>query len=480
MSKSALCLLGLPIGVVSEPSGDRTDREVSCRLLLSLYVLDLISWGAGRTMVYEILWFGDASGVSVVRLSLILTTVEVAVEFLGSYCAPRFYQRFGERSRQEKVHQFTTRGLASFALFVYTVSNAVGAIVYPAVGAAVHLGGHKSRTWLVILICVWAFQYPFLNQVADQAVEMALPHWLPTFRGVTIRLPGPRLCCGNLTTRVTSDSLALALNFMKFMLAVVLALAYVAARGQTSLRWAMVLSLCVFNAVCGTVLYRDRRLLRGVKDKKVEGEDAGVHGETTRWPCSLAGFEHSLIWFAVLAFGVPDQATNAILSLLTLRLNTLAFLAAVVVSAAIICVYFVRAIKKEAAAIESAMSDQRVAATAMHGAAEDAAESDGGGSICGVNVTEYGWWGLLVWISAAFMGAAALILLLGKHPSTFFVAIPFMLPVAVVAQMLKARFESYMFVHPEDSSSDINYWRNVFMVKPLLTLDPSTCTRTTY
>ena len=56
----------------------------------------------------------------------------------------------------------------------------------------------------------------------------------------------------------------------------------------------------------------------------------------------------------------------------------------------------------------------------------------------------------------------------------------FMLPVAVVAQMLKARFESYMFVHPEDRSSDINYWRNVFMVKPLLTLDPSTCTRTTY
>jgi hypothetical protein len=327
---------------------------------------------------------------------------------------------------------------------------------------------------------------------------------------------------------VSPESLALSLNLMKFGLAAILGLAYLTARSSLYLRWLLVLILCLTCSICSLILFcAAPDLLQGINLQTVdedfeqakEGAEEKAGGTFYFW--KLAGWENSLIWFAVLALGVPEQATNALLALLVnycsfhnlfspgfcpvisanyklfnifhsgifilprlcfqaLRLSTAVLAGAVVLSAVAIVTYFVIKIRKEALLLEDQGrldgEEEAKGDVTRGGSADGKKKSDvnkkcgvetfswGVWRLCGVQVSEYGTWSLLVWASSILLGSAAVVLILGSGRAAFYFSVPFILPAAVLSQALGARFDGYMFVHDESSSTSIMFWRNVFAV----------------
>eukprot|EP00468_Gymnochlora_sp_CCMP2014_P000255 CAMPEP_0167744094 /NCGR_PEP_ID=MMETSP0110_2-20121227/2387_1 /TAXON_ID=629695 /ORGANISM="Gymnochlora sp., Strain CCMP2014" /LENGTH=357 /DNA_ID=CAMNT_0007628551 /DNA_START=197 /DNA_END=1267 /DNA_ORIENTATION=+ len=199
------------------------------------------------------------------------------------------------------------------------------------------------------------------------------------------------------------------------------------------------------------------------------GENGEVFG-ASRWPWQLLPFENAVIWFAVLAFGVPSQAFNAILSLLTLRVSALIYAIVVVIAAISVVWYFSSRIKAEAMRIlesgkeleEQARSStvpERLEILAITPAKELGAKR----RMCGIEIPEFSVWVSIIWISCLLLGAATIALLFGGG-SVIYVAVPLLLPFALLVQMLTASFDGYLFMHPEDTSSDVQYWIQVFQV----------------
>eukprot|EP00954_Amorphochlora_amoebiformis_P023660 1361417-Amorphochlora_amoeboformis.AAC.1 len=75
---------------------------------------------------------------------------------------------------------------------------------------------------------------------------------------------------------------------------------------------------------------------------------------------------------------------------------------------------------------------------------------------------EFSVWVILIWISVVLLGGSSIALLLGGSNGIVYVAVPLLLPFALLTQLLTARFDGYMFMHPEETSSDVQYWKNVF------------------
>ena len=101
----------------------------------------------------------------------------------------------------------SARGLVQFAVSAYLTSATFAVVIYPLMGVLtqglgnsgggdddekIEGGGSVTRSPVMLLVFATCqiIQYPFLNQLGDQAVEMAQPHWLETFENTVLVTPG--------------------------------------------------------------------------------------------------------------------------------------------------------------------------------------------------------------------------------------------------------------------------------------------------
>ena len=66
-------------------------------------------------------------------------------------------------------------------------------VAYPFFGVVTAGLGYRTPTVFLAFALTQMIQYPLLNQLGDQAVEMAQPHWLATFDGLVLVSPGVQL-----------------------------------------------------------------------------------------------------------------------------------------------------------------------------------------------------------------------------------------------------------------------------------------------
>ena len=213
----------------------------AARFLLATVMLDAVAWGVGKIALVEVLRLAHALGFSVVFATLALAAAEAIIEFGASAAVPLLYRKTIDTKRRENDdddHEegaLSARGLTLFAVGAYHVSAAFALLAYPAIGlllaalvpslattgddddeihdkddnnhylgsggnyssggdqgdgsdgSAASLDGNGYALPLLLLFAaVQAVQYPLLNQLGDQAVEMATPHWLSTFEGLVL------------------------------------------------------------------------------------------------------------------------------------------------------------------------------------------------------------------------------------------------------------------------------------------------------
>ena len=110
----------------AELTAHQTAQQTSCRFLLSLFVIDSLSWAAFRIVQFEAIrnatmadsFSDDGFGMSPMVFVSLIVTVESTVEFVASAVTPALY-KFATGSRR-----FEVASLGIFCARAYTLSQA--------------------------------------------------------------------------------------------------------------------------------------------------------------------------------------------------------------------------------------------------------------------------------------------------------------------------------------------------------------------
>lgn len=444
-------------------------RVLSARLLLSLYAVDAFSWGTGQIFKYEVVSLVKEKQWCYLVASIILTAAETCIEFVASYVTPYLYERMQGSS------YVSPRQLVHFALRVYFASNLLALCVYPCFGLAIHWLGFDSTAVIVLFGVVRSGQYAFGNQLGDAAVEMAKPHWMTTFDGSRLVLPG---CCRPLLTRrSTEDHLACYITLIKFILMFLMGGLYVVVREKVVLRWGMASALLIWNAFAPFVLLKNfGQLAQALPERVSEREDTG-DGEAKAEPgvrrLTLLRFQEvSFLIFVVVMRGVPPQSAEALMNVIMLELASGVQLGMVVVGGLGILVAVLLKIHWR----PDAPLEDRTSLTAAAAESEEDGTSQNGSFV-------------RQWLRPAF--TVTVLIALGAVCTTFlgrngiYVAIIVWLPTGPVLKLWDTSLDSFLFRYEPAVVTDLAYWQNVLAVLiqlPLLavnwiSLESADCTQ---
>lgn len=177
-------------------------RIIAGRYLISLFVLDYGAAAVGKIMHFDILDMCSSLGMHIVLVDIAMTTIESCAEFVGTSITPFVFRLIYPREAIE------SRLLAHFAMRIYTVSNFIAFLVYPVISGVAWFGCNINLLMIIILIAFRTLQYSIINQVGDAAIQMAKPHWLRTFEGTSMQIPGFDLGGCYIRTSTTEDTLS--------------------------------------------------------------------------------------------------------------------------------------------------------------------------------------------------------------------------------------------------------------------------------
>eukprot|EP00946_MAST-07B_sp_MAST-7B-sp1_P004964 g4964.t1 len=177
-------------------------RIIAGRYLISLFVLDYGAAAVGKIMHIDILDMCSSLGMHIVLVDIAMTTIESCAEFVGTSITPFVFRLIYPRQAIE------SKMLARFAMRIYTVSNFLAFLAYPVISGIAWLGCNINIAMILILVTFRTLQYSIINQVGDAAIQMAKPHWLHTFEGTSMQIPGFDLGGCYIRTSTTEDTLS--------------------------------------------------------------------------------------------------------------------------------------------------------------------------------------------------------------------------------------------------------------------------------
>mmetsp|Transcript_11849 Transcript_11849/g.17742 ORF Transcript_11849/g.17742 Transcript_11849/m.17742 type:complete len:509 (-) Transcript_11849:68-1594(-) len=421
--------------IVSVIDKKESDKKESAQFLLSLTTIDSVGWAVGRMMLFESLVLAEKLGGTrrLILTSLILTTAEVAAEFLASLLTPKIYILF-------KREALRSRNLSRFALQVYGISSRLGLFAYSILGLLIYTFQIvRNEISLILLAATQTIQYSFMNQIGDQCVELSKPHWLPTFETIDLGLFNGCFMRKQTDARV----LSLFLSILRISLSLILSGIYVALRSSPPARFASVAFLCLMTVLASYDLLSQKSgssdVASGIVDQSCVADDSS----SFPWPWHMPTLDLKLITFSLCAFSLPEQALNALVALLVLRLSPTAYGVVIVIGVVATITYFIRALKNS--------------------------NNDNQSSI-----PRFTSWILLIVASLVGLAVSAFLLFIASTSQLLFTVVPALCLFVVAQWALRAQFTEFLFLMDQARSSAVVYYVNVFYVLasgPLLILN---------
>lgn len=453
-SRCALIVMETMTWVVSVLPGDPRDEAstTASRFLLSILSTDMCAWGVGKFLVLEAVLLAEELEWCYLLTSLVLFTVEVCIEFVGSLLMPVIFV-WTERTSDSAY-------LSKFALKAYWLSNAVGLLLYPFWGLAVHVLGYKSGLMVYVLSGIWSFQYCFLNQVGDQAIQISRPFWMATFRGSMLGFPGRPYAW--LRRPATDDTLPSFLVLMRVVWASLMAIIYVTVRRLVYIRWGALLVLLTWNILVSGVLLDVSSSISEFNAGKWAEESSRTNDGTVQetsekeqsrcfaGSLSLTWSERSWVVFVVLVTGFMLQATDSLTSILLLELPI--FVVGGVIAMGVLIVLCVFCVK-------------------IHATAHVSSEAKSPKSNFAVE------WILPTVFITVLVGGCAVSLALWS--SGAYVALGCALIMGVPYRLLSKHIDTFLLLHEQSRSKELVFWQNVLQVAsngPLLVANWATAT----
>ena len=325
------------IGSDNEPDiVHRCMKILAARYLLCILILDSVAFLVGKVALFEILWLGKELGYSIVYMALVLSSMETTVEFASSAAMPRIY-RLIYGNGNISLHR-----LVEFAVGAYFISSCVGLVFYLTIGGVLEIARIRNKMVFLLFIVAQAIHYPLLNQLGDQAIAMALPHWLGTFDRLVLALPGIKVgqnifsrccyrlasccCCprnrskniianialseswqNNLLAYANEESLSYFVTLLRFVYAAIFSLIFLAVSDKSTSRW-LVLIICATISVysTGTMHCGFSLIKSAIADSKIKVENSRVP-----WIWEMRGSELALVVFSSVILSIPRDAVTA-------------------------------------------------------------------------------------------------------------------------------------------------------------------------
>mmetsp|Transcript_48564 Transcript_48564/g.113720 ORF Transcript_48564/g.113720 Transcript_48564/m.113720 type:complete len:620 (-) Transcript_48564:55-1914(-) len=471
-------------------------RALSCRFLMTLITIDALSWGTGKMFEYEVVLLVEELDACYLVAAVVMATAEIFIEFVASAVTPFLY-------RTVQRHQvLTSTRLAHFALRIYWMSNLMAFCIYPIFFVLIYILDIRNWSVVIGLGVTRCVQYAFGNQVGDAAVEMARPHWLSSFAGLRLAFPG--CCCRSmprLTRQSDSQSLALYLTLMRFIIFSVLAMFYVSIRKSELARWGFAGVLLVWNVLAPSLLLqRFSYIAAGLVDEKAiedvaassvpsEAEASETHRSGVLRLSQLRGTEISFLSFIVLTKGVPPQSAQALQSVLVLELPT-------VVQLIMVCVLFVSIVvslgykiyrRPDAAPVTDAyyqecstMSPPQSASAGSTASPPAPGKDEASEQKGAAGTFEWSWMAPTSAITGLLIAGTLSVLahsIYGSGLLGLYIAVIIWLPLGALMRLLDAAVDTFLLRYDTSRSSDLIYWQNVFQVVvnfPLLAVNAIT------
>lgn len=483
LSRSSLLATLTAVGTAVAPDKDvPPEREMSARYLLSVFMIDVLLLGVGKIALFEVILTADSMGKSVVFVSLVLTSAETMVEFMSSAAVPRVY------SWIMGTRVLTSRRLLHFAIMAYTASATMACIFYPLMGAVIGIADIKNNATLTLLALMQIVQYPVINQFGDQAIEMAMPHWLHTFKGLDLVFPGVPLArcagCGhksksdgtwerNLRKGADSKSLAVFLTLVRFVLGAIFAIFYVLIRESSAGRWAVLFVLiAVASTAAATLLRNHDKFSVGIVDEAVEEEQ-----DSTRWVWQMKGAEVSLIVWVTVVFKLPAQASGAVLTIMLLAVDLIGT-AIYIIGSLVVLVYLYRLLQqspKDTGASAEAVVPNSGVDGELHMQPLEGTEPPLEEKRWSLDLARGSWqmWQAKFFCITVLLCGAVFFLGAFSNVWRIYAAAVCILPYFTLRTSLQAQYESMLLQYGK-GASDLVYWQNIFTMNvnaPLLALN---------
>ena len=233
--------------------------------MIAVFVLDYGAVAVGRIMHLDVLDMAAViPGMTVVTMDMIMTTLESIAELFGTTITPLVYRLMYPSDPIE------SRQLARFAVRVYAISNLAAFILYPIISGVKWIGCNITITTLSALVALRTLQYSVINQVGDAAVQMAKPHWLRTFTGTSMQIPGFDLGL-YVRTQTTEDTLSAHIALIVFVVGPIVAALYLGVQDDPIPRL-LIATLVAFMVMLLSFIfwYKEQVLTCGVQSEVVE------------------------------------------------------------------------------------------------------------------------------------------------------------------------------------------------------------------
>lgn len=343
------------------------------------------------------------------------------------------------------------------------MSSLVAIVVYPILFLVIYgIADNPMPAAVIALATVQSVQYSFLNQVGDSSMELAQPHWLPTFDNTVLTFPGFPLRGKmkdnyryNLNSLSTSDTLGIYVILLKTVLMGLAAVGYDRASGNQAYRISFAMASClVVTAISLSMMTRVKALSRGIINREMSTSESQKGG--VRWIWNMQPFEWTLVIFNVISFSVPNQAYDALISIIlvgdVLEVSNFAILA---VGTALLFAYIVFQVTQENRRWRNVQG--------------------GKGKRTKRSVSRSRQWLTLLWMMIfATVSAEIVLFSFSGNTKVVFLAPGLVCVLAICQKGLQAKFNTFLMEYPSDKSSDIVYWSSIFSVAasgPVLTFN---------
>ncbi len=304
--------------------------------LMSLFLVDQVAWGVSKMVQYDALEVSKCLGYSYIMIDAFMNAGETVIELVATSAMPRIFA-----ATNPEGTPIESRNLTVFAIKALMVSNAIAVIALPPLSYSTWVNKTFTDGALACYLILRGFQYNFLNQIGDAAVELSRPHWLRTFTASGANFVVTPLCC--LSAKVSPSTLSASTNLSRYLWLFPVVIPYLLFRKDEMIRFVLGVLFALLGFVCATVMLLNKTILtEQIVSEVASDEDVKkLSSESALAFSSLRPCEKMIIQSDVVVNALCEIALNAFQAVIIIELPSIStpFAAVVPISVIIYCAY---------------------------------------------------------------------------------------------------------------------------------------------
>eukprot|EP00948_MAST-09A_sp_MAST-9A-sp1_P000812 g812.t1 len=276
-------------------------------------MMDQAAWLLSQVVAQDAKASASCLGISYILIGAILKVGENAIELISTAITPWVFRLL------QGQKPFDAKNLIIFALKILCASAVLGTILYPIGALLLWKFNSVTTQTLLFIILIRIFQYNFVNQINDTAVELSRPQWPRTFAGTRLNILG----CGP-SAKANEDVISAgSYLLLRMFWSIPVAVPFLLLRNIVDARLGMGISVAILNSLLAAyMIYNQETVTKGVVTESTENEEDEIsEGKEAKltpiW--ALKGFDLTLAFVSAMISACSEAGMTATLDIIVLE-----------------------------------------------------------------------------------------------------------------------------------------------------------------